>query len=82
MIQNVHNIQNVQEGKRHQKKETFLSLSGWRNEWRERDRFSWWISMYLFYCTGGEMNDGRGNICIDLLVLDSFEQILARTHEG
>ena len=41
----------------------------------------------LFYCTGGEMCDGRvilyrENICIDPLVLDSFEQILARMHEG
>jgi hypothetical protein len=24
----------------------------------------------------------RGNICIDPLLLDSFEQILARMHEG
>ncbi len=82
MIQNLHNIQNVQEGKRHQKKETFLSLSRWRNVLREGDRFSRWISMYLFYCTGGEMNDGRGNICIDPLVLDSFEQNLAGMNEG
>ena len=44
-------------------------------------------------CTDGEMyGEGggyslcgilyRGNICIDPLVLDSFEQILARMHEG
>ncbi len=46
--------------------------------------------MYLFivYSTGGERYDGRvystyrGNIFIDPLVMDSFEQILARTHEG